>query len=88
MVDGDRKHLATVVVHVLADEVHAPGSGGDALRFFIEGIDEKSTSESWIHTFIGWHASCFYYGSVVEAGPRSRSRLIRRVPTNTPVTCA
>jgi hypothetical protein len=28
-VDGDRQHLAAVVVGVLADEVHAPGAGRD-----------------------------------------------------------
>ena len=88
MVNGDRKYLATVVVHMLADEVHAPGAEAMRCGFPAKESMKKARAEVQIHTFIEWHATCFFYGSVVEAGSPSRLRLIRRVPTDTPVTCA
>src|SRR5439155_9018059 len=40
-VDGDRQHLAAVIVRVLAYEVDAPGGGGDYIRLASEFPGEQ-----------------------------------------------
>ncbi len=51
VIDGDREHLAAVVIHMLADEVHAGRRGREALRLIVECIDEKSARKVRIHAF-------------------------------------